>query len=174
MKIRTEVVQKLVITDVPSLDPVAVYLENMNEGYGKLTITCFNDCWSYGWGAMGSNSLRTFLLTCDTHYLAGKLGNGLSSKIDDPDNIYEEAKKEICERRKQDDLTKKKARELFDEASCLQNVELNTMSDDCRDAMYEIFGDEWYDCLPQKPNPKWEYLCRVIEVVKEALKEEVK
>lgn len=171
MNLRTETVQKLVITDVPSLDPIAVYLEDFGKGQGKITITCFNDCWSYYWGAMGERSLREFFTKCDIHYLSEKLGNGLSSKIDDPDNIYEAAKKNICERRKQDDLSKKKARELFDGAVCLLNVELSTMSNDCRDVLYEIFGDEWYDCLPKKPNPKWEYLCRIIEVVKEALRE---
>ena len=40
--------------------------------------------------------------------------------------------------------------------------------------MYDIFGDEWYDCLPTKPNPNYQYLCRILDVVREALKEVLK
>lgn len=171
MKVTTGVVQKLVITDVPSLDAVAVYLEDQGKGRGKMVVTCFNESWSYFWGGMGEGLIKDFILGCDIPYLAGKLGNGLAQWIDEPEKIYEEAKKDICERRRTDELTKEKARDLFDSAEVLRDVEGPVLSENCQHIMYEIFGCEWYDCIPQKPNPKYEYLCRIIGVIKEALKE---
>lgn len=64
MKIESTTVKKLVITGVPSLDAIAVYLEDQGPGRGKATITCFNKCWSYFWGAMGECKIREFLLGC--------------------------------------------------------------------------------------------------------------
>ncbi|MCB1949212.1 hypothetical protein, partial [Nitrosomonas sp.] len=36
--------------------------------------------------------------------------------------------------------------------------------------MRAIFGDNWmYEETPTKPNPKYEYLCRIVDAVKAAL-----
>jgi hypothetical protein len=35
--------------------------------------------------------------------------------------------------------------------------------------MNQIFGDEWWCEIPQKPNPKYEYLLRILRAVKAGL-----
>lgn len=174
MKIKTETVHKLTITDIPSLDPIAVYMEDVGKGQGKIIITCFNESWSYYWGAMGENTLGKFFANCDTSYIALKLSPNLNSTIDDPENIVDHAKRHVIELRRNDDLDKKNARILYEKADSLYDLwdEFGGHGGETyRDTMSDIFGDEWYDCIPQKPNPKYEYLCRIINTVKEALKE---
>ena len=38
-----------------------------------------------------------------------------------------------------------------------------------QNTMNELMGDEWWYRLPQKPNPDYVYLCRIIRTVQEAL-----
>ena len=173
MKIETSSVTKLVISDVKSLDPVAIYLEDYAKGQGKLIITCYDKSWTDYWGAMGDNDLASFVISCDNHYLAKKLAPDTKSTINDEDGLENYAKEHILDLRKHDDISKKDARRLYDECYRL-NSEYdikNLDSSNYADLMYDIFGDEWYDGLPTKPNPEYEYFCRILDVVREALRE---
>ena len=175
MQITTETVQKLIITDVPNLDPVAVYLEDQGAERGKVTITCFNDSWSYFWGSMGKgNDIRKFFLSCDEHYLARKFDSNIDDTVDDPGKLVEVAKKEIIKDRRDERHTKGKAREMYDDADDLYDLwhEFNGQGGETyRDRMYEIFGEEFWYSIPKMPNYKYEYLCRIINTVKAALQQ---
>lgn len=169
MNIEKSMVQKILITGLKRLDPISVYLEDFGGGRGKLIITGFGEAWSYFWGAMGDGyTLSSFIVKCDTDYLAGKLGNGLQSKIDDYEAIAEKARKYICERRRFGHfISKEKARELFDKCDRFEGIDNPVELD--QDLMYDVFGDDWCFDIPQKRNPKFDYLCEIINVVKEAL-----
>lgn len=173
MNIETTTVQKLIISGVENLDPISVYLEDQGPACGKVTITCFNDCWAYFWGSMGKgNTIRSFLLQCDEHYLAGKFAPGLESNVTHLDNIVEHTRKEILKKRRHDELSKEYARKYWGEADELDGVEdQRELYDRHSEIMYEVFGDEWWYCLPQQPNHKYQYLCRIINTVKEALRQ---
>ena len=169
MKIEHSIVKKIVITDIQNLDPVSVYLEDFMIGKGKLTITCSNESWTYYWGAMGNNNLSQFIINCDNDYLCKKLNSSVPRTIFDSDNLGEYAKKNIIKERKEDGISKEKARDLYDECQYLAEYKYSNSSrfEDC---MWEIFGDEWYDCYPEKCNPQYEYFSRILDVVKWALK----
>jgi len=171
MQVTEQTVQRMTITDVPSLDPIAVYLEDFGAGRGKATITCSNDSWSYFWGSMGEGStIRSFLAECSNDYLAGKFSPGLDHTVDDLDKLVEHAKKHICKMRRDNDFSKETARELFDLAE--QHLDdVSEFFDVERDLMYRIFGDEWWYDIPKQPNHKYEYLCSILTTVKEALAE---
>lgn len=175
MKITKQLVEKIIISSVPDLDPIAIYFEDFNPGQGKATITCFNESWSYCWGAMGEKqTIKSFLLKCDQHYLCGKFAPFLNDRIDDPGKLEAEAKKRIIEDRLEGLHTEEKARELYDQASHLQDLyqEFNGSGGETyTDLMYDIFGDEFWHNVPKKTNPKYEYLCRIINTIKEALRQ---
>lgn len=173
MKVETSQVTKLVISGVDDLDPLHVFLEDFGPARGKITITCFDECWTNFWGAMGAGrDIRAFFCSCDVHYLAGKLATGLNAEVDDLGKLADEAKKHVIESRRDRSccVSKDKARELFDLAN-----DLETLHDEdptgYRDAMFNIFGDEWRCDVPQKPNHQYEYLCRIVNTVKAALQE---
>lgn len=163
MKVETTTVTKMTISEVQSLDPIAVYLEDQGTGRGKITITCFNESWSYFWGAMGDQTLSEFFCSCDEHYIAKKLGSGLRSSVVDSEKIPDHARAHIVELRRDGGLERAEARELYDEAEWIEGQEDH-------DLLYKIFGCEWWDDLPTKPNPDYEYLCRIITTVQSALR----
>lgn len=174
MKVQETTATKLVISDVERLDPISVYLEDLGPERGKVTITCFNESWSYFWGAMGKgNDIRRFFLSCDEHYLAGKFASSLDSAVDDPDALATTAKKYIVKLRRDDNFSKETARDLWGLAEELPSIyaQMDGKNDNYYDAMYRIFGDEWWYEVPKKPNHKYEYLCRIINTVKAALAE---
>lgn len=169
MKITKSTVEKLTIRDVKNLDPVAVMIEEFGEGQGKITITCFDDCWTYFWGAMGKqNTLATFFCSCDEHYLARKLKSGIDNTVTDEseDALTKALRAEIVRRRRGHDMSRIRARDLWGDA----DVPTDPYGRPDPDIFSAVFGGEWYEHLPTKPNPDYEYLCRIIKTVQEALR----
>ena len=171
MKIQKSQITKITITDIPQLDNIALYLEDYKIGQGKITITCFNESWSYYWGAMGNNTLAEFIIDCDNHYLSGKLNPSVKADIIDEDGMDDFAKKEVIRRRREGSLYRKEARDIYDR--CRDLCEMKTYdSQEYAKIMFLVFGDEWWDCPnPTKPNPKYQYFCRILDAVKEALRQ---
>ncbi|MGQ5522957.1 hypothetical protein ACUHMQ_06805 [Chitinimonas sp. PSY-7] len=148
------------------LDPITVYIENFQPGQGKITIECFGDAWSNYWGAMGGDrNLEQFFIGCDSDYLARKLKLGIQSTINDEDGLSAHVQAEVLRQRRAGEITKDDAREMYDEAEYLEYHTLD------HDLMKRVFGYEWWYAFPKKPNPNYEYLCRVIEAVKAGLRQ---
>jgi hypothetical protein len=166
MKIQESTVRKLVISELQNLDPVTVILEDIESGKGKIIIECYGQSWSSFWPAMGG-TITEFFCRCDDHYLAKNLSS-VREYIDDFDVLGEQVKQRICEMRKNKELDDFDARELFDEANYIEDP----YGDNAK-LMGAVFGDEWRHDLtiPQKINPDYEYLCRIIKSVQEALRE---
>ncbi len=72
MKVEQSQVTKLVITDVKNHDTIRVYLEDDNQGRGRLTITEWDEAWTSFWSAM-SGSLIDFIIRNDNGYLISYL-----------------------------------------------------------------------------------------------------
>lgn len=166
MKIETKTIEQITITGVPRLDPVRVMIEDFELGQGRITITCWDDSWVNYWGSMADRTMSQFFQKASVHYLAGKLGSGTDDQIYDATHIEELCKKQVLKARRGGELTFREARDLHD------RIEMETFYDDPainHDLLSDIFGAEWWHDLPKKPNPRWEYLCRIVSTVKEAL-----
>ncbi len=53
---------------------------------------------------------------------------------------------------------------MYDEAEYMDHHTID------HDLMQRVFGDEWWYKLPKKPNPKYQYLCRIIAAAQEGVK----
>jgi len=76
LKILESQVQKMEITDLVEdfkLDAVAVIIEDLSEGAGRITITCFGQAWTAYFGAMGGKHISEFFCSCDEDYLVDAL-----------------------------------------------------------------------------------------------------
>ena len=169
MVVKESTLTKLTIADVPNLDPINVIFEDYGPQRGKVTIEVCGDAWSYFWGAMGEGyTIKNFFLKAGTDYLVRKLKIGLDSTIDDDsqESLVLAAKKHILLIRRRNEITKNSARSIWDL--------VDEIGDDGKDANYKIleciFGCDWYDSLPQKPNPHYQHLCRIVDTIKEALR----
>lgn len=166
MKISRSMVNKMTIHK-EGLDPIHVFIENIKPEVGRLTIACFGESWSYGWCAMGSKTptIESFIQKCHIDYITKKMTSEPPT-IDDKDAVKDDASKTIIEKRKGGELDKEEARELFDDLKYFESIEEDS------DLLSKIYGDDWYCCLPQKANPKYEYVYRIVGAVKEAFIQE--
>lgn len=169
MKVLQTAVRQLTITDVERLDPISVYLEDYGIGQGKITITCFGESWTAFWGGMGNRTLSEFVKSCDNHYLAKNLSK-IPSEIDDFTKLQKDLVKVVLKKRRADELNAQEARDFYDQVDGLRHLEPSEILTK-HNLLYNLYGDEWWYCIPKKPNPDYEYLCRIITTVREALKE---
>lgn len=167
MKITQSQIQKIRLTEISGLDPVDVMIENHEPGKGRITIRCAGDVWTAYWGSMGGGStVQAFFTNCSPCYLAGNLSSGIRRTITDTDAIEDHIKRRVIKMRIDGDLTADDARDLYDEAHLYQSVEALHFWD----RAVEILGDDWWFDLPERQNPAYEYLCRVIAAVQEGLR----
>lgn len=172
MQVELSTVQKLNLTDLMGephkLDPISVILEDFEPGKGKIIIECYGQSWSAYWGGMGGKDIASFFCRCDEHYIAGKL-SGISGDIADYDALGSQARKEVVRLRRDGDLNKWEARDLFDECHRLEEAENPDQLD--HNLMQEVFGPEWWYAIPEKPNPDYQHLCRIIKAVQAGIKQ---
>jgi hypothetical protein len=180
MKVQTIPITKTVISDVPGLDPITIYTENLFPARGKVTIECYSKSWSAYWGNMGKDTaLAEFFCSVSADYIVGCLDPGLATKKYDPTQAADQLKKLVLERRmmrregrprtnyNDDPLDKQEARQLW------ALIDRECFYDDPtgNHALFsEVLGEEWWGCLPTVPNPTYQYLCRVVTAVQQAFK----
>ena len=137
MKVTKSQVEKITLSDLDSLDPVHVFFEDVAPGWGTLTIYCWGDAWNMTWSAMGNGAtIKQFLRSCNTGYIAGKLSTVPATEID------------------------------YDAISAVIGEDVDEHLDDYNCVLTVVYGEDWRHHLPQKPNPKYQYLCRVVDAVK--------
>lgn len=179
MKIESTQVRQLTISEAPGLDPIQVVVNNLggstdeSSGKGQISIACYGKAWTAYWGGMGKRTLEQFFLDCNVHYLANRLSADDKITEIDVDKLKEVAVREIITRRREGDLDRDEARNLFDN--------LNFSSMDLRggaieyhaDLLRRIFGDDWGTGLPIRSTSDYNYLCRIVEAVKLAFQQEL-
>lgn len=167
MKTTLSDVRKLRITEIDNLDPITVILEDFEPGRGKIIIECFGESWTAGWYAMGDRTIAEFFISCDNYYLGNKLSR-MSPKINDEEALVPDAKKSILTMRLEGEIDSATARDLYDRVCAYDGCGHEFMAD--HNLLYEVYGDDWHHCIPQTTNPRWEYLCRIIDAVRDALR----
>lgn len=169
MKTIVSTVTKISVSEIEGLDPITVILEDIAVGKGKIIIECFGKSWASSWNAMSGKSIAEFFCSCDEHYLSGNLSN-VRSSIDDVESMIADLRKQVIQLRRKNEIDSDDARELFDAVVDMSEMDLINYDNNC---IAKILGDEWrHDYyIPQKGNPEYEYLCRIIKTVQQALKD---
>jgi len=148
MKIESTQVTKLMLTDLDRLDPVAVIAEDIAPSRGRITITCYGEAWTASWGGIGCHTISQFFCSCDEHYIAKNLSD-VDSQVYDIDAIREQA--------------------YIKGVDCYRDDPWNDY--EFLTAMYGSDMFDWHDSLRKMKNSKYQYLCRIIKAVQEALAE---
>jgi hypothetical protein len=181
MKIDVIPVKKILLSDLPNLDPVNLYLEDTGPGQGTVVLSCHQKSWTTGWSAMGKDrDLVAFMKSCDTDYLVNCFSPGLSSTKFSVDELMKLSRRIVLGRRRSslapadsrydyDSCDKEEARDLYNSIEDLSGYE--SIQDLPHSVMEKIFGEEWWFKADQatEPNPSYLYLARIIETVREAL-----
>lgn len=70
-------VRHLNVSDVPTLDPIDVFLQDFAPGRGRITLQCYGDAWTAYFGAMGSDfTIQEFVSRAGADYLTSKFLGG--------------------------------------------------------------------------------------------------
>lgn len=146
MNIKSTQITKLTLTNLDRLDPVSVFIEDITEGKGQITIICYGKAWTFYAGSIGSLTMAQFVNSCDEDYLVGKMSD-IEPTIYDVDAIKEQAEDTGVECHRDDP---------WNDYAFLAE-------------MYGYDMTEWEESLLRKPNPKYVYLCRIINAVKTGL-----
>ena len=78
----------------------------------------------------------------------------------------------ICKLRRDGDISSDEAREYWDEAEGSENVKMLCCDYTYRSPLLSLLGDDpWYAGWPTVPNPDYEYLKRIVQTVREAIKQ---
>jgi hypothetical protein len=183
MKIDVVPVQKLIISDLPRLDPIHAYMEDTAPGQGSLTVRCYGKSWTAFWNAMGpTTEVEKFVRSCDADYIVNSLSPGLPATKFSSDALTDLAKKIVLGRRRAslmptahrynfDPCDKGEARELFRVIADLP--ECDSLNDLPHQPMEQLFGAEWWFTANRavEPNPDYVYLTRIVEAFQAALVE---
>ncbi len=57
------------------VDPIQVFWQDVAVGKGAVTINCYGCAWTVYFGAMGTDTIRSFFADVDVGYLVTKMGN---------------------------------------------------------------------------------------------------
>ena len=164
MIVTTSLITKLLIQQIPNLDNITVMVEDFEPGKGMIYITTYMGSWSAYWGNMYTgHGIRDFFCKRETPYLIKKLAPEIEHTVP---NTVDEAletvlKKRIIKMRRGRGITAYEASGLWSDSSY---VTWNNK----KELFYRVFGDDWWSNLPTITNPKYDYLTRVVNTIKEA------
>jgi len=175
MKIEQSTAIKLRITEVESLDPITVFLEDYEIGKGKIVIECYGKSWSSFWGAMGGRTIAQFFCSCDEGYLISNLCGALSSEEPDYDAFLPLAREHILGRRRMNLIGSSLARALYDiedweEYAPEHSYDTYKCTDFESEEEFEYL-DFGSITVPTRVPHKYAYMVRIIEAVQAALTE---
>lgn len=134
-----------------SLDPITIYTEDcppskLSSGnQGMITIVCYGEAWSASFGGIGDRNILEFVNSCDEHYLSGKLCNGLSDTETDYDKLTEGTGIDVTN--------------PYELGLAMPELE-------------QHLDSGWQMDMPEKPNPKYQYLMRIVLAVKKHFAEQ--
>lgn len=63
------------LSQTGGLDPITVYWHDFKPGAGMVTIVCYGSAWTAYFGAMGDDTIKSFVKRAYTDYLVNKLTN---------------------------------------------------------------------------------------------------
>ncbi len=182
MEVNVATAVKLTLTNLKNLDPVTVYLEEFSPKQGRIVIHCWGKAWAAFWPAMGSRGIAQFFVDSDNPYLAKNLDSDLKRDVYDYESLYVLLMRKVVGKLSDRGLSEDD-RYYFESVRRALNNDQDSFSDDregelwCYDNseyLCCLIGDEWWDEIPKKPNHDYQYLCRIIDVVREGLKEYIK
>lgn len=177
MKIEQSTAIKLRITEVESLDPITIFLEDYEIGKGKIVIECYGKSWSSYWGAMSGQTIAQFFCSCNHSYLISNLCGVISSTEPDYDAFLPVVRNRVLCWRRDGFIGKRLARTLYDIEEW-ENYAPEHPYDDYKCPEFVDKNDKFeFECLdlcslnvPTKMTANYSYMVRIVKAVQVALR----
>lgn len=175
MKIEQSQITKLVLSELEKLDPISVFIEDIAPQQGKITIECYGKAWSTYFSGCGGNGLANFIIAQHTEYLVDRFDGHLQKYEPDFDQFLDEMRAKLIEMRKDQWISKDLARELYDITDWSHYVTDNPyepIKNPCfiNSGEFDELGFEGFD-VPERISSEYAYLCRIVDAVRDGLKQ---
>lgn len=173
MQVKRTTVEKIRIEGINEshrLDPVEVIIENYGGGAGKILISCWGESWTGYWGSMGG-TVEEFFQRVSNDYLINKMSDYQLMEPDvDRDGEY--LKSLVIKERRSRNISRSQANnawhyiEIFSPGR--HELCYGRTPEDLEfiEGIYEPWCLDW----PQVESPKYAYLSRILDVVREVIK----
>lgn len=176
MKVTQSQVQKIRIEGIEKshrLDPIEVIIENYGSGQGKILISCWGESWTGFWGSMGG-TIEQFFQHVSNDYLIEKMSNYQETEPD-PDSDLDFIRSLILKERRRRTYSKEEAKQAWWYVDSFRPDRNTLLNWEIPEELKCIEGmdEPWYLDWPEKENPKYTYLSRILDVVREVIKPEV-
>lgn len=191
MHIETLPVTKVVISDVPGLDPITVIAEDIqshfqpsNDGRsivmrsGKVTISHFDKSWTAYWGNMADSTVHRFFCSACPEYLIECLDSQIKPRVRSADSMIKHARMMIikCRRGRLPDhplngMDEEHARDLFDKVKTrLGGLDADLIGILHADFLGDLFGCEYWNIPDEvsETNHEYTHLKHIVTTIKEA------
>jgi len=173
MKIDVYSTKTIKATDIKGLDPITLFIENIEDSKGRLTILCHGKAWTVYWGGMSGKTVEDFFLSCNNSYIISILLEDKGTMEIDYIETKNEIKRSLFSRYRKSVSpldTKDEYREDYD---FIQDYHIETLNDvDMmisslnHDDIYEVI----YENLPKRHTDEYLYLDKIVTATKEILK----
>lgn len=172
------------------IDPITVFLDDIRPSVGKITIECYGQAWSAWWDGMGGRCLTQFFVDTGDDYLVSRLSD-VSHEVDDYEAFYcllsSALKREIevaaaVKRLNPEDHTTTLLSSKLSQYEELLGDDGSLFCDDdgkewCienRKMINDLLDEDWFENFPKKENHEYKYVCDIVAVVKDGLRESMK
>lgn len=191
MDVSSSLVKKLVIQSPDRVtDPITVFLDDIRKSVGKITIECYGQAWSAWWDGMGDRCLAQFFIDAGNDYLISRLSD-TPYEVDDYETFYlilstalkEEFELLAAARQLAPDDPSMGCREskLLQYQDLLDDEDVHFSDEDGKEWCIEnkamindLLDEDWFEDFPKMENHEYKYLCDIITVVKDGLRESMK
>lgn len=202
MRVVESEIKSYKVTELESLDPITIMVEDFGEGSAEVTIKIYGESWTAYWGSMGG-SVKEFFTRTNVQYLVNCFDSGIRATSENVDksamkDVFKAKIKTLIKEQRYDQwLTKEDARLLWNSIDTLDfesivpehdhecfswNLEHWSVDPEVWSKLFrhgyggDILADfeQWlWDNIEfqYEPNHQYNYLCRIVEVVKKVLME---
>lgn len=172
LKITKTTVARIIIEGADRLDPITVFLEDIAPKNGKITVTCFGESWSAHWGGMWDGlTVAQFFTKLNAQYIIGYFSPQLRGGCYSADKTAEAATREVLKLRRENEFDFAEARQAYEDSKSIIHAEsIERLHQSHNKLLTTIWGPDWWHCTEEEPNPKYQYLTRIVDAVQLALK----
>ncbi len=174
MEIEQSKVTKLKLTQVDNLDPITVFVDDIEKGKGKITIECWGKSWSAYWGGMGAQNIAEFWQSTSVDYLANCLWDHTNPQTElDFEKVIKDVRDHILELRRENLIDSFFAREIYDIEEWQEFAPQHTYDDwSCpsyldKDDFNRLNLPEHSE-MPEAPTSDYRYLTLIVAAVRAA------
>jgi len=179
MNVEKQQVEKLRITNIEGLDPINVFIDQVDDMSGRLIFSCYNECWMGFWSGREKIEIKDYLKNSRTASIVRRISPQQDSEQPDWDAYRKTLVGLITEDLGLDDMEETiKTIGMMSDSELQSEYDLSGEGDFSSEQILLDNGVESETLglmeinavsVPMMPHVKYEYLCQLVDAIKKAI-----